>query len=94
VFGKLKAHDWIKLKNREFCEMLVEKSRLFYATTVADSFNTLLEIEAHEEDQRNKIINHKKDMKEFIYQKVHFNKVELLKIMLADLDHVIKGKFL
>jgi predicted methyltransferase len=70
------------------------KKAKLYATNLEDNFNTLLEIEAHEEDQRNKIINHKKDMKEFIYQKVHFNKVELLKIMLADLDHVIKGKFL
>jgi predicted methyltransferase len=82
------------MKNREFGEILVEKSKKFYATNLQDNFNTLLEIEAHEEDQRNKIINHKKDMNEFIYQKVHFNKVELLKIMLADLDHVIKGKFL
>jgi predicted methyltransferase len=68
------------------------KKAKLYATNLEDNFNTLLEIEAHEEDQRNKIINHKKDMKEFIYHKVHFNTVELLKIMLADLDHVIKAK--
>jgi hypothetical protein len=38
------------MKNREFGEILVEKSKKFYATNLQDNFNTLLEIEAHEED--------------------------------------------
>jgi hypothetical protein len=33
-------------------------------------------------------------MKEFINKKIHFHKEDLLKIMLADLDLVIKGKSL
>jgi hypothetical protein len=53
--------------------MLEQKSKNFYVGPLPDNFNTLLEIEAHEDDKRQRIINHKKDMKEYIFQRVVYN---------------------
>jgi hypothetical protein len=71
--------------------MLEQRSKIFYGRKLSDTFNTLLEIEAHEEDKRDRIISHKKDMKEYICQKVVYNREDLLKSVLVDLDHILKG---
>jgi hypothetical protein len=71
--------------------MLEQKSKNFYVGPLPDNFNTLLEIEAHEDDKRQRIINHKKDMKEYIFQRVVYNREDLLKAVLLDLDYILKG---
>jgi hypothetical protein len=86
-----KVYEWLKLKNWEFCVMIGESRKNFYAHIKGGDFNELMEIEFHEEDKRNRIINHKKDVKEFINNKVLVNSEPLLRSILLDLEYLLKG---